>query len=105
MRFADPAALLLLALVPAYLWLAWPRHGRGPRDHLSFPALALLRSARGGRARWANLPIALRAGALVLLTLALARPQGEGELREDRLRGRNIILTLDISSSMKALDF
>jgi Ca-activated chloride channel homolog len=104
-RFADPTALLLLALVPAYLWLAWPRRGRGPRDHLSFPALALLGSTRGARARWANLPIALRAGALVLLALALARPQGEGELHEDRLRGRNIVLTLDISSSMKALDF
>jgi Ca-activated chloride channel family protein len=37
--------------------------------------------------------------------LGLARPRAELEVREERLRGRNVVLTLDISSSMKAPDF
>jgi len=106
MRFADPSALGLVVLVPVYLSLAWPRRGRAPRDHLGFPALALLDGASGGtRERWANVPLLLRSAALALLVIALARPQGAAEVHDQRLRGRNVMLTLDISSSMKALDF
>jgi len=52
--------------------------------------------------RW--LP-ALRLLGLVLAIVALARPQAPRDLREIRLRSRNIVLALDISSSMKAGDF
>jgi Ca-activated chloride channel family protein len=41
----------------------------------------------------------------VLLILALARPQIPKDQREIRLRSRNVVLALDISSSMKAGDF
>jgi Ca-activated chloride channel family protein len=106
MHFADPAALGLLVLIPAYLWLAWPRRSRAPRDHLGFPALALLDASSGGsRTRWANLPLLLRSATLALVVIALARPQGAAEVRDQRLRGRNVMLALDISSSMKARDF
>jgi Ca-activated chloride channel family protein len=47
----------------------------------------------------------LRVSGLVLMVLALARPQTIREVREIRLRSRNIMLALDISSSMKAGDF
>jgi Ca-activated chloride channel family protein len=40
-----------------------------------------------------------------LAIVALARPQAPRDLREIRLRSRNIVLALDISSSMKAGDF
>jgi Ca-activated chloride channel family protein len=42
---------------------------------------------------------------IVLLVLALSRPQIPKDVREIRLRSRNIMLALDISSSMKAGDF
>ena len=42
---------------------------------------------------------------MVLLVLALARPQTVRDVQEIRLRSRNIMLALDISSSMKAGDF
>ncbi len=42
---------------------------------------------------------------LTLLVLALARPQQPHEVREIRSRARNVMLALDISSSMKAADF
>jgi Ca-activated chloride channel family protein len=42
---------------------------------------------------------------MVLLITALARPQSPTDVREIRLRSRNIMLAMDISSSMKAGDF
>jgi Ca-activated chloride channel family protein len=44
-------------------------------------------------------------GGLALLVLAFARPQLPHDVREIRLRSRNIMVALDISSSMKAGDF
>ena len=106
MRFADPWVLALLALVPAYVWLRWPRAARAPRATLAFPPLALLDGApRSRRARLIALPVALRAGVLALAIVALARPRSPGDVRDRDLRGRNIVVALDISSSMKSLDF
>jgi Ca-activated chloride channel family protein len=47
----------------------------------------------------------LRVAGLALLVLAFARPQIPHAVREIRLRSRNIMVALDISSSMKAGDF
>jgi len=106
MRFAEPWALALLLLVPAYLWLCWPRRRRPPAATLALPTLALLdASAPSPRERAARWPVALRAGALALLVAALARPRAPGDVRDVTTRGRNIVIALDISSSMKALDF
>ncbi|MBX6331571.1 MAG: BatA domain-containing protein, partial [Gemmatimonadaceae bacterium] len=106
MHFAEPRALWLLALVPLVLWAAWPRRRRPPRARLGYSVLALLeRASRGVRARWAWLPIALRAAVFALVVLALARPRRPAEVREERVRGRNVVIAIDISSSMKAPDF
>ncbi len=107
MHFANPLAFLLLVVVATELWLLWPTRQRGgPQARVGFPTLELLRDpAHRGRARWMILPSILRTCGLVLLVVALARPRSVSEIRDLRLRGRNIVLTLDISSSMKALDF
>jgi Ca-activated chloride channel family protein len=47
----------------------------------------------------------LRVIGLILLIAALARPQMPHEIRQISSRSRNIMLALDISSSMKASDF
>ena len=97
MRFADPWALLLLTSVPLYLWLQWPRRGRGPGAYLTVPRLDLLQDVASlGSARWARLPPALRAGALALTVVALARPQSASDARDVTLHGRNLMLALDI---------
>ena len=106
MRFAEPWAFALLAIIPAYLWFAWPRRRRAPPAALGLPALRLLESAppsRRERALW--WPVALRALGLLALVIALARPRSPGEVRDISTKGRNIVIALDISSSMKALDF
>src|SRR3989442_15495336 len=82
MRLADPWALLLLALVPVSLSIRWPRRSRAPRAYLTVPRLDLLPGTRAsGRARWAPLPVALRAAAIAFLVMALARPQSAGDAR------------------------
>jgi len=106
MRFADPLYLLLL-LVPAWLgWSRWRARLRAPRERIGFPGLAFLADAPvTGRSRWPWLPEALRLAGLALLIGALARPQVPHEVRQIRSKSRNIMLALDISSSMKAGDF
>ena len=53
--------------------------------------------------RW--LPLALRLTALVLLVWSLARPQGGNRMIEVTTQGIDIVLTVDTSGSMEALDF
>jgi Ca-activated chloride channel homolog len=105
MRFSDPAFLTLL-VVPLGLALTWwARRGRRAA-RLALPNLSLLEDTRSNlKARASRLLPALRLVGLTLAILALARPQVPRDVREIRLRSRNIMLALDISSSMKAGDF
>lgn len=106
MRFADPAYLLLLLVPAGWAWSRWRRRRRPPVERIGFPGLGFLAGAPvTRRSRWPWLPEALRLLGLVLLIMALARPQLPHELRQIRSKSRNIMLALDISSSMKAGDF
>jgi Ca-activated chloride channel family protein len=106
MRFADPWFLLLLVAPLWYGWRIWGRRGRPPDDRIGFPALGFLGDEpRAGPARWQWVPDALRVGGLTLLILALARPQQRHDVQEIHSKARNIMVALDISSSMKATDF
>jgi len=108
-RFAHPLALTLLIVAAG--WVVWRlrRDGwRWPSDvpRLRYSDVRLMDGLkRGWRVRWVWLPNALRWVAWVLLVVALARPQA-GQAREVlRGNGIDIVLALDISSSMNALDF
>src|SRR3954469_8428113 len=106
MRFADPGSLILLLLPAGYAAQWWRTRRRPPRLRLGLPALAFLSDQpRSRRARWRPLLKVLRISAMVLFVVALARPQVPRDVCEIRLRSRNIMLALDISSSMKAGDF
>jgi len=106
MRLADPAYLLLLLVPAAWAWSRWRRRRRPPVERIGFPGLAFLAGAPvTRRSRWSWLPDALRLVGLALLIVALARPQVPHEVRQIRSKARNIMLALDISSSMKAGDF
>src|SRR5688572_17757529 len=105
MRFADPWLLLLLA-VPIGLAVRLVLRRRAPAERIGFPVLGFLAAEPASpRARWRLLPDVVRICALALLVTALARPQLPHEVREVRSKSRNLMLALDISSSMKATDF
>jgi Ca-activated chloride channel family protein len=105
LTFARPWALWLLALLPLLGFFAYRAARRRPR--LALPTAALLRVAgRGPLARLGWLPDALRLGALALGVIALARPQlPEPTARDLTVEGIDIIVALDLSTSMNAVDF
>lgn len=104
MTFLYPKVLFLLfLLLPLIVWYIL----RGRRDHASLltPSLALLGGARGWRTRLIHLPFILRMLALASIIVALARPQSHGSWSEQDTEGIDIVLTMDISGSMLAMDF
>lgn len=103
-RFEDPLLLLLLGAVPLLGWWYVAR-GRKRRESLAHPDVAGLGRADRGEGRWLqHVPAALRGLALLCLIVAFARPQtgvtGENVVTE----GIDIVLALDVSSSMLAED-
>jgi Ca-activated chloride channel family protein len=100
--FLSPAlgaALAALGLAAC----AWALHTR-PRA-LAWPAPRELRAA-GARSRdpLRVLALGLRAAALVLLAFALAGPLGPAPSVRSREEGLDLLLVLDTSDSMRALD-
>ena len=105
MTFLHPELLWLLLLLPALLiiYIVWRR-----RQHASLrvPSLLFLRDVRGGlRVYLRHGLFVLRLLALGLIIVALARPQSSSSWSEDRVEGIDIMLTMDISTSMLAMDF
>ena len=105
MTFLHPELLWLLLLLPALLiiYIVWRR-----RQHASLrvPSLLFLRDMRGGlRVYLRHSLFVLRLLALGLIIVALARPQSSSLWSEDRVEGIDIMLTMDISTSMLAMDF
>jgi len=106
MRFADPWLLLLLAVPAALAGRLFLHRRRPPDQRIGFPVLGFLATEPPSRwARWRLLPDIIGISVLALLLVALARPQVPHEVREVRSKARNLMLALDISSSMKATDF
>ncbi|MFP4388106.1 MAG: VWA domain-containing protein [Desulfococcaceae bacterium] len=101
-RFAAPLFLILLATVPLIFWVR--RYRRDPA--MTVPTAGPARSAPPSpMVRIHRALPALKYLALVLLVLALARPQwGVRRLTVDT-QGINIVLAVDLSESMAALDF
>ncbi len=100
-----PWALVLLAFLPisfGWLWLE-----RRTRAVLRFSAASILvKQGRGLRAYGLWLLPAMRTVAFVLAVLALARPQErDSKLRDLSVEGIDVMIALDLSTSMEAADF
>lgn len=101
MRFADPWALVLILLVLPVYWF-----GRGSGGRIRYSSVEALKglqlkSAINPRS-WLLLARCL---AIVLLVVGLARPQAGKSFSEVSSEGIDIMLVLDTSGSMQALDF
>jgi Ca-activated chloride channel family protein len=103
MRFLHPEFLWLLALLP-FLALIHGRRGAAPA--LTFSSTSLAASlATAKKARPGTLLLLLRLVVLFLLILALARPQQGSSTTEIEASGIDILLAVDVSGSMEAMDF
>jgi len=103
--FADWYYLLLLPVVAGLI--VWQRRfGHRLESTLRFTAVRRLQALTGRRVgRQPLLMRAINLAGLTLLILALARPQGQDSAKEFLTEGIDIVLLIDISSSMRAVDF
>ncbi len=103
MHLRDPWWLLLALVLPLVAFFFLRRRQFGS---LRFPSLRHVKRS-GGSIRLMLLPVlpVLRLAALALLIVALARPQLGTEIQQDFSRGVAIVMALDISGSMRAMDF
>ena len=99
-RFEDPWFLILFLIIPYLVWKRKEQHT------ISYSSLEILQNIRAVQVGFlSTIPLVLRLFAITLFIIALARPQ-EGYKRTEILSmGVDIIMALDTSGSMQALDF
>ncbi|MEJ2659329.1 MAG: VWA domain-containing protein [Desulfobacteraceae bacterium] len=102
-RFASPYFLALLALIPATVWYGAKRVRRPALAGSGMGASDAVPRSAALKTLW--LPPALFYLALALMIAALARPQWGTRRMVTNTSGINIILAIDLSESMAALDF
>jgi Ca-activated chloride channel family protein len=104
MEFANPGFLYLLLAIPALAVWYWFRHARNVPT-LQVPDTEVFAGTpRSIRHYLYHGLFLLRITALALLVVALARPQSTSKQQNVSIEGIDIVLGLDISSSMLAQD-
>jgi Ca-activated chloride channel family protein len=104
-HFASPWVLAGLIVIPLLvLYYFW--RSQSQWSDFRYPSLDLIKNLpKTAIQRLRHLPAVLRWAALALLIVALARPQKTSSEEQIFTEGIDIVLTLDISTSMAAMDF
>jgi Ca-activated chloride channel homolog len=104
-RFADPLYLLGLLILP--LMVYWYLRGaKRQSGKIKYSDIGLLKQLKPSvKQRLRHLLFGMRVLAIGVLVLALARPQSSSKEEEVSTEGVDIILAIDVSSSMLAEDF
>ncbi len=101
-EFAWPQAFILWALIPLMIWWYGSRYNR--HGHVRISSAHSFTSST-----WKNwfrhIPFIFRLLAVLLLVLALARPQRRNDETITKGEGIDIVLTIDVSGSMLSKDF
>lgn len=102
--WGTPHALWLLLVIPILIWWEWKgqKHSSGIR-YSSIKTLSTIKPTRA--LKWRHSLAVLRILFIALSILALARPQKGETLQEVSTEGVDMMLALDISTSMKTMDF
>ncbi len=104
-RFADPEYLYLLLILPLLVYWYWTRRGRGI-SKIRFSDIGIVKKVgKTTKQHLRHSVFILRLLFLSLIILALARPQSGSKMKETSTEGVDIVLALDVSSSMLAEDF
>ena len=105
LSFAHPQFLALLVLLPLLIWRHFKTFKTGAAT-LRFSTLNLFKSLPRPSSYWSrHLLFGIRTLALALAIIALARPQSGYTEEEVTTEGIDVVLAVDISSSMRAEDF
>ncbi|MDR1056568.1 MAG: VWA domain-containing protein [Prevotellaceae bacterium] len=104
-KFENVEALYLLLLLALYIvwYIVWGAK-RKPTLQIS-SIMPFKKLGKGFRYYIQHLPFVLRCFVLTLLIIAIARPRSREEFEQVNTEGIDIILSLDVSSSMLARDF
>jgi len=94
------APFLLFALLALPVWW-WSHRGAG---RVVYSSLRALPSGATWRTRIAWIPDAMLAGAVVMFAIALAGPRAPDDNARIRREGIAVMMTVDVSGSMRALD-
>ncbi len=102
--FAYPWVLYFLIIVPLMFAWYWFK-GKQKQPSITYSSLNIFRDiAFSWRERFRHIPIVLRALAVALLIVALARPQNFSSGENIYTEGIDIAMVLDLSGSMLAED-
>lgn len=102
-RFEDNWLLLTALLIPVVIYSYFKL---GASSKIKFSTIDILKKLKTSKSvRLRHSLIFIRGLAILFLVLALARPQRGNKSSEQLSEGVDIILCLDTSGSMKALDF
>lgn len=105
--FFEYPALLWLLVIPALMLVHYVYiELSGRRPHLRVPDVKFWKA--GGRSVLGvirHLPILLRTIALVMIIIAIARPRSSTKMDKIDTEGIDIVLAMDVSTSMLARDF
>ncbi len=100
--FANPDYLYLLVLIPlTWIWYFFRQNTQ--RTHIKLSTLKNINS-KSWKSYGRHLVFLLRAFALSLFIVAFARPQSSSSWQDMTTEGIDIVIALDISSSMLAQD-
>ena len=104
MTFASPGYLfLLLLLIPVVGWYIWKLRTARASVQLSSTA-SLQQQPKSLRVWLIHVPFVLRVLLVILLSLALARPQLSNRWQSESTEGIDIMMALDISGTMLGED-
>ena len=104
MTFQNPEYLfLLLLIVPVIYW--YIKEIRNSDASLQISSHRhLLQFSKSKKLKFIHLPFILRTLSILLITIALARPQASNSWRTESTEGIDIMITLDISGTMMGED-
>ena len=104
-RFANPEYLYLLVLIPLLGYWYWKRQKK-VSGRIRFSDVNIVKQVgQTMKQRFRHSLFLLRLLFIALVIVAFARPQSGSKMRETSTEGVDIILALDVSSSMLAEDF
>jgi Ca-activated chloride channel family protein len=104
-RFANPEYLYLLLLLPVFAYWYLKKRDKGG-GKIRFSDIHVIKKVgKTARQRLRHSLFLLRLLFLAMVIVAFARPQSGSKMRETTTEGVDIILAIDVSSSMLAEDF